>query len=108
VGGLWPPAGRRRALAPLAEVRHDHPEVIVDYVIFFLAGLGFGYAAPGMTKWVPLLFPFLLSLITVFKEGIDGTLLARLLLALLITAAGVLIGVLIDRRSRRSGAAGYA
>jgi hypothetical protein len=78
--------------------------VIVDYVIFFLAGVGFGYAAPGMTKWVPLLFPVLLAVITAFKEGIDGTLVLRLLLALGITAVGVLVGVLIERREQPEAA----
>ena len=35
---------------------------VVAYVLFFLAGLGFGYAAMGGWKWLPLVFPLLLAL----------------------------------------------
>ena len=47
---------------------------VIAYLLFFLAGLGFGYAA----------------------EGIDGTLLLRLGVALVVTAAGVLLGMVLD------------
>jgi hypothetical protein len=30
---------------------------IIAYLLFFLAGLGFGYAAEGKWRWLPLLFP---------------------------------------------------
>jgi len=68
----------------------------VPYLIFFLAGLGFGYAAAGHTKWVPLIFPLLLALIAALSEGVDGTLIVRLAIALVVTAAGVLLGMLLD------------
>jgi hypothetical protein len=74
--------------------------MVVAYVIFFLAGVGFGYAAPGRLVWLPLAFPLVLALVTALKEGIDGTLLVRLALALVVTAGGVLLGVLLDRRER--------
>jgi hypothetical protein len=66
---------------------------LVPYLLFFLAGLGFGYAAAGVSKWLPLLFPLLLALAAAVSEGIDGTFLVRLLVALLVTAAGVLLGM---------------
>jgi hypothetical protein len=78
--------------------------MVVAYVLFFLAGLGFGYAAPRQWVWLPLAFPLLLALITALKEGIDGTLLLRLVVALIVTAAGVLVGVMLNRREQ----AGYA
>jgi len=78
--------------------------MVVSYVIFFLAGVGFGYAAPGRWAWLPLIFPLLLALITAAGEGIDGTLVLRLVVALLVTAAGVALGALLDRREQ----AGYA
>jgi hypothetical protein len=66
---------------------------VVAYVLFFLAGLGFGYAAMGGWKWVPLVFPVLLALVAAASEGVDGTMLVRLVVALVVTAAGVLLGI---------------
>ena len=37
---------------------------ITSYVLFFLAGIGFGYAAPTRWKWLPILFPIGLALLT--------------------------------------------
>jgi 4-amino-4-deoxy-L-arabinose transferase-like glycosyltransferase len=71
--------------------------VVVSYVLFFVAGLGFGYAALGRWKWLPLALPLLLALFTVLRYGGDGTLLLRLIIALLVTAAGVVAGSLLDR-----------
>jgi hypothetical protein len=69
----------------------------VAYLLFLLAGLGFGYAATGGWKWLPLAFPLLLALATVLQDGIDGELILRLLVALLVTAAGVVGGRMLDR-----------
>ena len=69
---------------------------VVAYVLFFLAGLGFGYAAAGRWKWLPLGFPLLLALSAALQEGVDGTLLVRLAVALVITAAGVGLGAMLD------------
>jgi hypothetical protein len=67
---------------------------VVAYVLFFLAGLGFGYAAIGIWKWLPLAFPLLLALAAAASEGVDGTMLLRLAVALLLTAAGVVLGIM--------------
>jgi hypothetical protein len=67
---------------------------VVAYVLFFLAGLGFGYAAIGVWKWLPLAFPLLLALVAAASEGVDGTMLLRLAVALLVTAAGVALGIM--------------
>jgi hypothetical protein len=71
---------------------------VVAYVLFFVAGLAFGYAAPGLSKWVPLIFPLGLALLAAIAEGIDGTFVVRLVIALLLTVVGVLLGALLDRR----------
>jgi ABC-type phosphate transport system permease subunit len=81
---------------------------IASYLIFFLAGLGFGFAAPGWWRWIPLVFPLALALVAALQEGVDGTLLIRLVVALLVTAAGVLLGVFLDRRGRRGEQVRYA
>jgi hypothetical protein len=69
--------------------------VVVAYVLFFFAGLGFGYAAPPRWRWLPMAFPLLLALFTVLKEGGDGVLLVRLLIALIVTAVGVIAGAML-------------
>jgi hypothetical protein len=76
---------------------------IVAYVLFFIAGVGFGYAAPGKWRWLPLLFPLVLGLGALVKYGPDASVLLRLVVALLITVAGVILGTLIDARGREGG-----
>jgi hypothetical protein len=74
---------------------------IGSYLIFFLAGLGFGFAAPGRWRRIPLVFPLALALVAALQEGVDGTLLIRLVVALLVTAAGVLLGAFLERRGEQ-------
>ena len=71
---------------------------ITAYVLFFLAGIGFGYAAPTHCKWLPILFPIALALGAVFLHGLDGTVVIRLVIALIVTAIGVFVGIMIDAR----------
>jgi hypothetical protein len=75
---------------------------VAAYILFLLAGLGFGYAAPGKLKWLPLLFPLALALGAVAKEGIDGAMVVRVIVALVVTAVGVVLGALLDQRSARA------
>jgi hypothetical protein len=76
---------------------------ITAYVLFFLAGLGFGYAAPTRWKWLPLLFPLALALGAVFIHGLDGAIVVRLIVALVVTALGVFVGMMIDARAEARG-----
>jgi hypothetical protein len=76
---------------------------ITAYLLFFLAGLGFGYAAPTRWKWLPLLFPLALGIGAILKDGVDGAILLRLLIALVITGLGVLLGSVIDARTSAQG-----
>ena len=76
---------------------------ITAYVLFFLAGLGFGYAAVGKWRWLPLLFPLVLGLFAIFKYGPDASVLIRLIVALVITAVGVVVGATIDARTNSAG-----
>jgi hypothetical protein len=73
---------------------------IIAYVIFFVAGFGFGYAAPPKLKWLPLVFPVLLAVSALLKDGLQGAILVKLLIALLITVAGIAIGWLLDQRAQ--------
>jgi hypothetical protein len=81
---------------------------IAAYVLFFLAGLGFGYAAAGKWKWLPIVFPLALAIGAAVQEGIDGALILRLIVALLVTAGGVLLGAVLDARGERGEQARYA
>jgi hypothetical protein len=78
--------------------------MIVAFALFFLAGLGFGYAAAGRWKWLPVAFPLLLALVTVLKEGGDGVLVVRLVIALVVTAVGVVAGMMLapEEQPRRA------
>jgi 4-amino-4-deoxy-L-arabinose transferase-like glycosyltransferase len=81
---------------------------VAAYLLFLLAGLAFGFAAVGKWKWAPLAFPLMLALAAALTEGVDGTLVARLVVALLLTAAGVLVGTLVERRGQGGRPARYA
>ena len=82
---------------------------MISYLLFFLAGVGFGYAAPGKWKWLPLLFPLALGIGALLIHGVDGSILLRLVVALIITVLGVFVGTMIDTRaSQRSDHARYA
>jgi hypothetical protein len=76
---------------------------ITAYVLFFLAGIGFGYAAPTRWKWLPVLFPIGLALGAVMLHGLDGAIVVRLIIALIVTAAGVFVGMMIEARASAQG-----
>ena len=65
---------------------------LVAFIMFFLAGLGFGYAVRGNVAWIVLAFPSLLALVAMVGYGATADVLLKLVLALLVTAAGVLGG----------------
>jgi hypothetical protein len=81
---------------------------IVAYLLFFVAGLGFGYAAVGKWKWIPILFPLVLALGAAIQQGIDGTWVFRVIVALVVTVGGVLLGAMLDARGERGERARYA
>src|SRR3954470_18834167 len=82
---------------------------VIAYILFFLAGLGFGYAAEGRWRWLPLAFPLVLGLFAIFKYGPDASVLIRLIVALVVTALGVLVGAAIDARGEKAAEhPGYA
>ena len=81
---------------------------VVAYVLFFVAGLGFGYAAVGKWKWLPIVFPLALALGAAVQQGIDGTWVFRLIVALVVTVGGVLLGAMLDARGERGERARYA
>jgi hypothetical protein len=79
---------------------------ITAYVLFFLAGIGFGYAAPTRWKWLPVLFPIGLALGAIVIHGVDAAVVVRLIIALVVTGLGVFIGMMIEARAE--GASDHA
>jgi hypothetical protein len=77
---------------------------IIAFLLFFIAGLGFGYAAPGRLKWIALAFPLLLFIEAVLTSGLDLWAIVKLLIALLLTAAGIIVGRMLDERGRQGEA----
>ena len=78
--------------------------MVIAYVLFFLAGLGFGYAAPGGWKYVPFIFPVLLALGAMIRDGVQGEILLRLLVALVLTAVGIVVGRMLEQRAEPEAA----
>ena len=81
---------------------------IAAFVLFFLAGLGFGYSLSGPTKFIPLIFPVLLALGAFVQWGLDGAIIARLIVAVVVTLLGILLGTLLAAREDEREAAGTA
>jgi hypothetical protein len=74
---------------------------ITAYVLFFFAGVGFGYAGPTRWKWLPVLFPIALALGALINHGADAAILVRLIVALIVTALGIFVGMMIEARASR-------
>ena len=81
---------------------------VVAYLLFFVAGLGFGYAAVGKWKWLPILLPLALALGAAVQQGVDGTWVFRVIVALVVTVGGILLGAMLDARGERGERARYA
>jgi hypothetical protein len=74
---------------------------VVPYILFFLAGLGWGFALYGIWRWTALLFPLVLAVFAFAKDGISGEGVLELLLALGLTTAGILLGTALAAREDR-------
>jgi hypothetical protein len=80
--------------------------MVIGFILFFIAGLGFGYAAPGNLKLIPFLFPVALALGAMFRDGVQGEILLRLLIALIITGLGIFLGRVLEDRLEPEETAG--
>ena len=75
---------------------------MIPYILFFLAGLGFGFSLNGLYKWGALLFPLVLALFAFVSAGIDSEAVLELLVALGVTAGGVLLGTILGSGEERA------
>ena len=86
----------------------NNPDMGVAFVLFFIAGLGFGYSLTGLAKLIPLIFPILLAIGAFTQWGMDGPIVARLVVAIVVTLLGILLGTVLAMRGNRREAAGTA
>jgi hypothetical protein len=75
---------------------------LLAFIMFLLAGLGFGYALEGNLAWIALTFPVALALGAATRDGVTGEVVLRLVLAVAITAAGILAGRWLRVRGERA------
>jgi high-affinity nickel permease len=66
--------------------------MILPYILFFLAGLAFGYAIESQLAWIVLVIPLLFALGAALSQGVDGEMVVKVLLALGLTAVAVVAG----------------
>jgi hypothetical protein len=78
----------------------------MSYVLFLLAGLGFGYAAVGIWKFAPLVFPTVLALGAFLRDGVDAGSLLKFVIAIVVTLIGIGLGAFLDERGARGQTAG--
>ncbi len=72
--------------------------MLIAYVLFFLAGLVFGAVLPSNWAFAALAMPLILGVLSAISNGIDAYLLLTLLLALVVTVAGILAGRVLAAR----------
>ena len=65
---------------------------MAGFVVFFLSGFVFGYAAPGLSAFLPVLLPFLIGMYTGITQGFDGHVILFTILGLIVTVVAVLLG----------------
>ena len=100
---VQPSLGVERSL--LTGVEYGNLFPVVPFILFALAGLGLGFAAPGWTRLLPLLFPLILGIFAMVTYGVDGWIVLRLVIALLLTAGGIVLGRVLEVRYSRDAAA---
>ncbi len=69
---------------------------IIGLILFVILGLALGFAAPGWTGWLALLAPLGFMLVTIYADGFEARLIPLVLIALAVTAGGVLGGKALD------------
>jgi len=81
---------------------------VVGFILFFVAGFVFGYAAPGGWAFLPVVIPIVVGLYTMLTEGLDATVVLLTLLGIVVTAAGTIAGKALLYRLESDEAAGSA
>jgi hypothetical protein len=79
--------------------------IVAGFVLFAVAGLGFGFAAPGRAKLIPLLIPLVFAIGAFLIYGLEGAIILRLVIALVLTGGAILAGRLLEERFGGNAAA---
>lgn len=66
--------------------------MIIGYLIFFVAGFVFGYAAPKAWAFIPLLLPILVGVYTGLMDVFDTALIVKILVGVGVTLVGIVLG----------------
>jgi hypothetical protein len=66
--------------------------VIIGFLLFLLCGLVFGYAAPGVWAFLPVLLPIVVGVYTGLMDKFDGGLIVLILVGVGLTVLGIVIG----------------
>ena len=79
--------------------------MVIGFILFFLTGVAFGFAAPGAFAFIALAIPVFFAVMDALANGIDGHLVITFVLAIVLTVVGVVIGrLLADVLSERDAA----
>jgi hypothetical protein len=79
--------------------------MVIGFVLFFVTGLAFGFAAPGNFALIALAIPVFFALLDATSNGIDGHLVLTFVVAVVVTVAGIFAGRLAaDRIEGREAA----
>ncbi|MEA2473754.1 MAG: hypothetical protein QOE06_1669 [Thermoleophilaceae bacterium] len=66
--------------------------VVAGFILFALAGLVFGYAAPRAWVIVPIFLPIVIGVYTGLSDVFDGTLVVLILVGIVVTIVGIVAG----------------
>ncbi len=79
---------------------------VIAIILFFLVGLAFGYALGPPMMWLPIILPLVMALAATLKDGPSGSIVLRLMIALVVTVGGVLLGQYLSSERRPEEAPG--
>jgi hypothetical protein len=78
---------------------------MIAFVLFFLTGLAFGFAAPGAWALASLAIPTFFAVMDAFANGVDAHLVLTFAIAVALTVIGIFAGrALADRAENREAA----
>ena len=71
---------------------------MAGFVVFFLAGFVFGYAAPGLSAYLPVLLPLLIGIYTGATTGFDAHVIVFTIVGIGVTVIAIFLGRALDYR----------
>ena len=77
---------------------------MAGFVVFFLAGFVFGYAAPGLSAYLPVLLPLFIGLYTGLTQGFDAHVIVFTIIGVGVTVIAIFLGRALVYRLEGPGA----